>query len=199
MKNSKFWIWFIPLFLIFCFGLYTLLNKTSKVETKTEEVLEISKEAKKIKDDYEKLNDESPIKVSLSINNSYFIATKEHIEELFNNNNGIIYFGEVSSYASRKSVSLLNDVLQTTSLNKIYYLNIAGIDDDYLNYLKDKLDVKTINAGDTYMIKDGKVINSIKVDKYDNDKELTKEEKETITKEYQDKILDLIEKCDESC
>ena len=97
------------------------------------------------------------------------------------------------------NVSLLNDVLQTTSLNKVYYLNIANIDDEYSNYLKNKLEINTINAGDTYLIKEGKVINSIKADKYDNDKELTNEEKEKIIKEYQEKIYDLIEKCDEHC
>ena len=105
MKKSQFWIWFIPLFLIFCVGLYILLNNTSKVETKPEEVLEISKDAQKIKEDYERLNNES-IKVNLSINNSYVISSKELIEDLLNNNNGIIYFGEVSSYASRKCVTL---------------------------------------------------------------------------------------------
>ncbi len=137
--------------------------------------------------------------MSLSANNAYVISTKELIEKLFNNSNGVLYFGEVSSYASRKNVSLLNDVLQTTSLNKIYYINLASIDDEYSNYLKEKLEIKTINAGDTYLIKEGKVINSIKASSYDNDKELTDKEKETIMKEYQEKILDLIEKCDEHC
>ena len=198
MKESKFWIWFIPLFLILCIGIYLLLVKANTISNNNQEnTAKINTDAISIKEEYEKLNEES-IKVSLSQNNSYVFINKDSIEELFNKD-GILYFGEYSSYASRKNVSLLNDVVATTNINKIYFINIARVDDDYNTYLKEKLNVDKINPGDTYLIKDNQVINSIKVDKYDNDKELTKEQTDKLILEYQEKIYDLIEKCDESC
>ena len=42
MKNSKFWIWFIPLFLVVCIGLYNMVviaNKNKVVEVKDSEVI----------------------------------------------------------------------------------------------------------------------------------------------------------------
>ena len=197
MKESKFWIWFIPLFAIICVGIYILVSNANKLNMNhTENVVE-NQDSKLIKESYEKLNDES-IKVQLTENNNYVLANKESIEKVFNTN-GIIYFGEVSSYASRKNVSLLNDVVSSTSVSKIYYINIANVDDDFMSYLLNKLNVKKINAGDTYLIKDNNVIHSILAKDYDNDNEFTEKEKESLLNEYQEKILDLIEKCDESC
>lgn len=197
MKESKFWIWFIPVFIVLCFGIYSLMNMSSKVKDNQEAKVEVSKDAKKLKEDYEKLNNES-IVVKLPEDNYYVIANKNMIEQVFNTN-GIIYLGEVSSYASRKNVSLLNEVLTSTTLSKIYYINMASADDDFMNYLKEKLNSNKLNAGDTYLIKDNEVINTIKADKIDDDKELSDEAKKSIQKEYQEKIMDLIEKCDENC
>ena len=196
MKESKFWIWFIPLFLIFCFGVYKLMLISTNTQINKQEVVE-NKDAKTIKENYEKLNDES-IKVNLSSSNSYVLASKEQIAKVFESN-GIIYFGEYSSYASRKNVTLLNDAISSTSINKIYFINISTIEEDYLNTLKEKLEVKKIDAADIYLIKNNEVINSFKATKYDDDKELSDEQKDNITKEYLEAINELIEKCDESC
>ncbi len=191
MKNSKFWIWFIPLFLVVCIGLYNMVaiaSKKKEVEVKDAEV---------IKELYSKQND-SLIKVELSDNNNYVLSDKEALEKLFNDN-GILYLGDASSLSSRKNVVLLDEVVSSTSIDKIYFVNISNIDEQLTNYLKEKLEVDSLDAGNTYLIKQGIVINEITANDLNNDKELSDKEKETLQLEYQEKILDLIEKCDENC
>ncbi len=191
MKNSKFWIWFIPLFLVVCIGLYNMVviaSKNKEIEVKDSEV---------IKELYSKQND-SLIKVELSDNNNYVLSDKEALEKLFNDN-GILYLGDASSLSSRKNVVLLDEVVSSTSIDKIYFVNISNIDEQLTNYLKEKLEVDSLDAGNTYLIKQGIVINEITANDLNNDKELSDKEKETLQLEYQEKILDLIEKCDENC
>ena len=191
MKNSKFWIWFIPLFLVVCIGLYNMVviaSKNKEIEVKDSEV---------IKELYSKQND-SLIKVELSDNNNYVLSDKEVLEKLFNDN-GILYLGDALSLSSRKNVVLLDEVVSSTSIDKIYFVNISNIDEQLTNYLKDKLEVDSLDAGNTYLIKQGIVINEITANDLNNDKELSDKEKETLQLEYQEKILDLIEKCDENC
>ena len=191
MKNSKFWIWFIPLFLVVCIGLYNMVaiaSKKKEVEVKDAEV---------IKELYSKQND-SLIKVELSDNNNYVLSDKEDLEKLFNDN-GILYLGDASSLSSRKNVVLLDEVVSSTSIDKVYFVNISNIDEQLTNYLKEKLEVDSLDAGNVYLIKQGIVINEITANDLNNDKELNDKEKETLQLEYQEKILDLIEKCDENC
>ena len=191
MKNSKFWIWFIPLFLVVCIGLYNMVaiaSKKKEVEVKDSAV---------IKELYSKQND-SLIKVELSDNNNYVLSDKEDIEKLFNDN-GILYLGDALSLSSRKNVVLLDEVVSSTSIDKVYFVNISNIDEQLTNYLKEKLEVDSLDAGNTYLIKQGIVINEITANDLNNDKELSDKEKEALQLKYQEKILDLIEKCDENC
>jgi hypothetical protein len=191
MKNSKFWIWFIPLFLVVCIGLYNMVaiaSKKKEVEVKDSAV---------IKELYSKQND-SLIKVELSDNNNYVLSDKEDLEKLFNDN-GILYLGDASSLSSRKNVVLLDEVVSSTSIDKVYFVNISNIDEQLTNYLKEKLEVDSLDAGNVYLIKQGIVINEITANDLNNDKELNDKEKETLQLKYQEKILDLIEKCDENC
>ena len=199
MRKSKFWIWFIPLFALACIGMYNLVSMASKKEAvqQQEKSSEKNKDALVIKKEYEDLN-EDLIKVNLSESNLYFYADEEAINKLFEGN-GILYFGNPKSNASRKNIALLDEVVSSTSINKVYYLDITKLNDGYLNNLKEKLKTKTINAGEAYLIKMGEVIDTIKVDKFDNSRELTDKEKENIQLDYLEKINDLIEKCDESC
>jgi hypothetical protein len=191
MKNSKFWIWFIPLFLVVCIGLYNMVaiaSKKKEVEVKDSAV---------IKELYSKQND-SLIKVELSDNNNYVLSDKEDLEKLFNDN-GILYLGDASSLSSRKNFVLLDEVVSSTSIDKVYFVNISNIDEQLTNYLKEKLEVDSLDAGNVYLIKQGIVINEITANDLNNDKELNDKEKETLQLKYQEKILDLIEKCDENC
>lgn len=191
MKNSKFWIWFIPLFLVVCIGLYNMVaiaSKKKEVEVKDSVV---------IKELYSKQND-SLIKVELSDNNNYVLSDKEDLEKLFNDN-GILYLGDALSLSSRKNVVLLDEVVSSTSIDKVHFVNISNIDEQLTNYLKEKLEVDSLDAGNVYLIKQGIVINEITANDLNNDKELNDKEKETLQLEYQEKILDLIEKCDENC
>ena len=191
MKNSKFWIWFIPLFVVVCIGLYNMVSIASKkkeVKVKDSEV---------IKELYSKQND-SLIKVELSDTNNYVLSDKEDLEKLFNDN-GILYLGDALSLSSRKNVVLLDEVVSSTSIDKVHFVNISNIDEQLTNYLKEKLEVDSLDAGNVYLIKQGIVINEITANDLNNDKELNDKEKETLQLEYQEKILDLIEKCDENC
>lgn len=191
MKNSKFWIWYIPLFLVVCIGLYNMVaiaSKKKEVEVKDSAV---------IKELYSKQND-SLIKVELSDNNNYVLSDKEDLEKLFNDN-GILYLGDALSLSSRKNVVLLDEVVSSTSIDKVHFVNISNIDEQLTNYIKEKLEVDSLDAGNVYLIKQGIVINEITANDLNNDKELNDKEKETLQLKYQEKILDLIEKCDENC
>ena len=197
MNNSKFWVWFIPLFIIMCVCIYILVNTSNKINN-NENTAVVNKDAVIIKEEYEKLNNES-IKVELSENNSYFYASEDDVKNLLEKEDGILYLGEVSSFAARKTINLLDNAVSTTSINKVYYVEISKINDEYKEYLLSKLDVKEINAGDTYTIQDGNKVNNLIAKEYDDDKEFSDKQKEEITKQYQELIIDLIEKCDENC
>lgn len=197
MKNSKFWIWFIPVFIIVCIGVYFLLIKTSneqELESKTNE------DAIKIKELYEKNNDiEGYIKVELSKNNIYVYMTQEDINKLIKDGDGIIFFGEASSFAARKEISLLNEVVLSTTIEKIYYVDIANIDNTLENYILSNVNIGEIKAGDFVTIENGKIIEYYDSKALDNDEYLTNEEKELLTHEYQRILKELVSACDEKC
>ena len=85
---------------------------------------------------------------------------KEVLEKLFKDN-GVLYLGDALSLSSRKNVVLLDEVVSSTSIDKIYFVNISNIDEQLTNYLKDKLEVDSLDAGNAYLIKQGIVINEI--------------------------------------
>ena len=193
MKDSKFWIWFIPLFLIFCVGIYIMLVRN------TQNVSQQSMtDAIEIKNQY--LNDNNEyFNIELSDNNVYKYATEDIIKELLNNKDALIFIGDVKSNISRKNILVLNDVVSSTSIPQVYYYDKNKIIDEFNSYLIQKLDVDVISSGTLIAIQNGKVLNVYYPSYVSDNKVLSDNEKQTLMDEYQKIIDDFIEACDENC
>ena len=199
MKDSKFWIWFIPLLLIICVGIYMMLSKSSSQASTNNNQNTVLKDSKKIKESYDKYNINGYVIVNLKEQNSYSYTNFDEIKDIFNGKDAIIYLGEASSPMARKTITVLDEAISSTSIEKVYYIEVSRIDDEFTNYLKDKLDVKNIQAGTTITVKDGKLLKKY-YPNFENDAlELTKEEHDLYLKDYQDLITSFIEACNENC
>ena len=155
MKDSKFWIWFIPLFLITCVGLFILLSK-NKEENKPQDN---RSDSIKIKEEYQKYNNESSyVSVELSDNNAYKYSDNNKTKELLDSSDVIIFLGDPKNNASRKAIVSLNDAVVQTSIPQIYYYDLTKIDDEFTNYLKGKFNVDKLFAGSTFAVQKGNVL-----------------------------------------
>lgn len=95
-------------------------------------------DAEKFKNEYEGLNelkdkDGKNLYVNMSIgdDNVFVYKTGKQIVELINDSEGIIYFGFNACPWCRNIVPILNEVAKEEGLDKIYYLDISGIRDEY--------------------------------------------------------------------
>ena len=196
MKDSKFWIWFIPLFLITCVGLFILLSK-NKEENKPQDN---RSDSIKIKEEYQKYNNESSyVSVELSDNNAYKYSDNNKTKELLDSSDVIIFLGDPKNNASRKAIVSLNDAVVQTSIPQIYYYDLTKIDDEFTNYLKGKFNVDKLFAGSTFAVQKGNVLSYYYPEDLDNDKSLTDSEKSDLLSVYQNLISDFIDACDDNC
>ena len=189
MKNSKFWIWFIPLLLIVCAGIYFLLSNANKKED-NKPIVSINEDGKKIKNDYEKLNNDSYLNIKINENNVFYYLSYDEMKNNYNKENMIIFLGEVSVNNSREAIKVLDDVTGSYSISKIYYIEISRLDDDYKNYLLNKLNVNTLEAATLVTTKEGSV-----VDIYT----YKEEDKNILAKKYQELISSYIDVCNDAC
>ncbi|MBR1417065.1 MAG: hypothetical protein IJ572_04535 [Bacilli bacterium] len=197
MKESKFWIWFIPLFIIMCIGIYILLLRGSDTKKVVEEPK--NNDAIKIKEEYENYNSvEGMIKVSLSEHNAYVYQSEENIKHLIENSDGLIYFGEVSSFEARKTIAVLDEAVSSTSITNIFYLDVSKLSEDFKNYLLEKFSVKDIMPGTLVSIQKGNVL-EINYPQVFGNTELTDKEHEQLLKSYQKILKSFVDACDESC
>lgn len=204
MKNSKFWIWFIPLFIIVCIGIFILLNTNKKnnnnSETKTD--------AQRFKEEFEQYNNnEDLITISLNDNNSYVYATEDGIKELFKNGSGVLFLGNSKNNVSRNIIEVLNDTIMSTSVPKIFYYDIDSIKTndnnsfykELVNYLNEYLQDE-IKPGVVVCINDGKIVDFYYPNWLEGKSEkLNQEEKEKLQKRYLEGISKIVEECDSSC
>jgi len=192
MKNSKFWKWFIPLILLASFGIYNLLNFANNLNTKEETAKVVSN----IKDDYETLNDHY-LKVEINKNNVYYKASIDEIKKVLDSE-GTIIFANPKDNVSRKIITILNNVVEQTSIDKVYYFDSDYLNDEFKTYLKDKLQVDIL-PGTLITVSKGEILKIYYPNAINNDKELKSNEESKLKKEYQEIIENVIEKCDESC
>ena len=193
--KSKFWIWFIPLLLISCFGIYLFLEK-NKVD-----IPEQKKDSIQIQEEYEELNNNTNYtQVSLGEENAFVYASLSNIEDLFNGKDGIIYIGTTASQAARKTISLLNEAVNTTSIEKIYYIDSKKMESELNILLLKKLNIIKINPATIITVQGGNILKNYSLyHKYENDNLLSEEEKESILGEYKNIISSFIDACDENC
>ena len=204
MKNSKFWIWFIPMFLIICTGIFILLIWNKDNIDNNDAKKQGTNDAETIKYEYELLNnDKNMVVVNLSKNNSYKSINDGEIKNIFDGNDAIIYLGNVSDNVARKTISILDEAIAQTSIENVYYIELSDKDNSssdslFINNLSDKSDVKNINPGTLITIQKGDVLN-VYVPNVKDNLEVTKEEHDYLLKEYQKQIKIFIEACDENC
>lgn len=192
-KGSKFWIYFIPLILIVCFGIFTILEKNKQ------EVKEEKSDSVKIKEEYEELNN-SYGEVKIGEQNAFVYASLKDVKTIFDEGDGIIFLGTPSSFAARKTIVLLNDVINTTSIEKVYYIDTKTMDSDLNILLLNKLEIVKVNPGTIITVQGGKILNNYSLyHKYENRNELSEDEKEATLSEYKNIVGAFVEACDENC
>ncbi len=185
MKNSKFWIWFIPLLLILCALIYLMILNINKKEDNKPTNNE--SDAIKIKNEYESKNDNiDSIKVKLSENNSYVYLNDTELNNLFNNNDGIVFIGDSNDNNARSFIMVLEEAISSTSIPKVYYIDIH---DNNISKIKGKVGTNDLYPGTVITFEDGNVLESY-FEVLDHDK---------LLKSYNNIIKSFIEACDENC
>ena len=139
MKDSKFWIWFIPLFLIVSVGLYFMLTKSMKNNN-----VNLNNDALSIKEEYQKNND-NYFNVELSNYNVYKYISNDDIKKLLDNKDGLVFIGDATNNISRKCIVVLNEVVSSTSVPEVNYINIKNINDELSDYFEEKIGNSKIN------------------------------------------------------
>ena len=166
----------------------------------------------KFKNEFERLNNKTYtqdaketkyITVKIDANNPVIYLNNQNIIKNIKNGNKIIMFGNKKDNGTRNVVETLLEVAKENNVDKVYYYNVEK--DSKMN---DKI-VETINNNNIKKIEAPLVIvvNKGKIVSYhmgtvgthnDYSKELTKEEKQELSKSYENLILDLI-MCTDDC
>jgi thiol-disulfide isomerase/thioredoxin len=156
IKNSKFWIWFIPFLLIICIAVWSMLVYLKNKNTTTSDAYKFRTEYAELNNQTNESNGKTYPTVELNNNNPFVYASVDDIKNLFDNGTGVIYFGFPTCPWCRNLVPVLNEAVNNTSIEKVYYYNIKSIrssisfddnnklvnekGDDFYYYLLDKLD-----------------------------------------------------------
>ena len=192
MKNSKFWIWFIPLFVILCIGIYINLSRNSQNNNNN------ITDSVKIKEEYIKDNDKY-YNVELSDTNVYKYIDTNTLNDIFNNKDGLLFIGDKTSNMARKDITVLNDVVSSTSILQVYYVDVNDLNDDLKNIINEKTDNVEISGGTLIAVQGGKVLNIFNPKYTINSTELSDSEKLLLYNDYKDIINNFVEECNENC
>lgn len=193
MKNSKFWIWFIPLFVILCIGIYINLSRNNPNNNNNNIT-----DSVKIKEEYIKDNDKY-YNVELSDTNVYKYIDTNTLNDIFNNKDGLLFIGDKTSNMARKDITVLNDVVSSTSILQVYYVDVNDLNDDLKNIINEKTDNVEISGGTLIAVQGGKVLNIFNPKYTINSTELSDSEKLLLYNDYKDIVNNFVEECDENC
>ncbi len=156
-------------------GLKFYLN--SKDDNKTP----ISEDAKKFKDEYEKLNSkEDYLSVNIVKDNPMVYKTVDEIKEIMKNNTSVVLFGSISSNESRRIIETVIKSALDNNMGRIYYVETESIKDEELLELlqKEEFDLPALVG-----VKEGKIVSSYEYDlKSLENESLTEEEKTSLYK-----------------
>ena len=126
----------IAIILILIGGLIGYKIKNSE-NIKTKETYQATADEKKFKKEYEILNGtmrsngEVNKEISIIEDNNIEYINVEKAADILKEGSGIIYFGFAACPWSRNAVPILLNAMQSTDLDKIYYVNIRPNDDEY--------------------------------------------------------------------
>ena len=194
MKDSKFWIWFIPLFAIACIGIYLLLSKSTQTGNNTDNV----SDAIKIKEEYLKGNN-NYYNVNLSDNNVYKYINVNDLKELINSKEGLVFIGNSKDNITRKNIVVLDEVVSSTSIPEVYYIDLKDINEEVKKIILEKANVDNINSGTLIAVESGKILNFYYPSFIENNKDLSSEERKKIFNDYKGIVDHFIEECNEDC
>ena len=194
MKKSKFWIWFIPLFLIGSFGIYCMLKKYVNNNDNNNE----SNNSINIKELYSKNNNDY-YAVNLSDTHVYKYTNNEELKELLNKNDGLIFIGDANNNKARKDLVVLNDVVSSTSVPQVFYINKSDINDELNKILKEKTNESDIVAGTLISVEKGNILKVFYPNYVLDNKELPVGERELLFDDYKGIVNKFIETCNEDC
>ena len=125
----------IVLILIGGFLSYKKIYDTTEKKDKKDTKIVYTEDEKKFKKEYEDLNGKEYEgtklkKVSIIEDNNIVYIDLEKAVDLIKNKDGIIYFASPTNDKSRISTPILLNAMESTSLEKIYYLNITKDGED---------------------------------------------------------------------
>ena len=180
MKKSKFWIWFLPAFLILCVGLYISISIVDSMNIKRSNTKDT-----KVVDEYKEVK-EGLDEVNLSDTINYIYVEQDNLSDLINNKDGILFIGNSNDNISRKSLQVLNDSVLSTDIENIYYLNNENINEDTLKLIN----IAKLSNGMFITFSKGSIVTVIRYEDIESDK---------LNDTYLNSIKLLIETCDESC
>ena len=152
----------------------------------------------KIKNEYSNYNNEY-YNVILSDHNVYKLISENELKDILNKKDGLIFFGNSKNNISRKAILELNEVISSTSIPQVYYLDINSISSDLKNELFNKLNINNILGGTLISIQGGEVLNVFYPKNINDDKELTDQEKQFLQDNYKSISEAFVEACDENC
>ena len=186
MKESKFWIWFIPLLLIVCVSVYMLVSKSTGSNNNNNSNNSNETKEKAVSDDFSNLK-----------NSVYLYADKNKIDEIFNGEDAIIYLGSKSDELTKKSIVVLNNAVLSTSIENVYYIELDNITDEFKNYLLEKFEIETLLPSTIITVQKSEVLDIFTDDEYEAD--LIEGDSEDLFEVYQDIINVFIEACEDDC
>lgn len=105
---------------------------------------------KKFKKEYESLNDKYD-KISIIDDNNIKYISLADANKIIKEESGLIYFGYAKSNDSRNVIVSLLKVMESTSLDNIYYVDIENVRDEYELNIKGNAAVKKIEATEDYI------------------------------------------------
>lgn len=190
MKDSKFWVWFVPLFIVVCVGLYFMIDKNINRNR-----VPVNTDAQAIKEEYARGNEDYYM-VSLGSSNVYKFIKSKDLKEL---NEGLVFVGDASNNVVRKSILILNDVVSSTSVPQVYYIDIKDFDDDLVDFFEEEKEVSNIKAGTLISLQDKEILKIYYPNNVLDNKELSEEEKNSLYNIYREIVDNFIEECDEDC
>ena len=107
----------------------------------------------KFKEEYEKLNNEDNINVTINENNPFIYSNpKDVIEKINNKETFVIYFGFSKCPYCRTILPTLIEVSEYLEVDKIYYVDISNIRDTIIINDDNELETtKEVKAGKTLL------------------------------------------------
>ena len=154
---------------------------------------------------------------SISENNPFEYATIDQILNIFNNGDGIIFFGNSDDEWCVESIEIFNDALEYKNVSKVYYYNPITIQNKNTKkyrelielvkeYSKDEEGKISLDTPEIYVIKGGKIVdhsncNIDELTSKNEESEVTElDAKELLRDEYLDLINSyVIKECTGKC